>query len=228
MHLFVFLPERGDLSNWNYPELKKRFDFEKFKKLAPTSTYHCIWEDGQRHKFAKLCESIENEMKDAMIFEVSDDKEAEALMAIVNAGGNFKINQQTTRGYSYYWSSYESQLRYVFKDIDYDRMSTQAIFEILSKSEDKEKEKLEQKRKLKRLASLKRELDRFENAFNSYGDLVTDEFKKTVKQMAVDFTATHDSIKDEVKAERKEANKNKVSIRQKLSKFAIYNSRSKK
>jgi hypothetical protein len=226
MHLFVFLPFRGAISKYSYADIKKRLNFQTINNLAPGAKYFNVFEDNSRHKFATLCESIDNEMKDALIFEVEDDAEAKALLDNID---KLTITENVRHGsYNYYRSYYDLELRYVFKDIDYDRMSTQAVFEILSKSEDKEKEKIEQKVKIKRLGRLKKAMDSFVSTFNLYTDLTTDEFKKTVAQLNVDFNATHDEIKNEVAAERKEANKNKVSIRQKLSKFAVYNSRSKK
>lgn len=219
-YTFVFLPNYGSVSNWNYQDLSKRIDHVAIKTVAPTATFHSYFHDKTHCKFAKLCHSIDNEMQNAMIYEiVDDDKAAEALLAAPD-----QMISASSRN-SYYHSLY---LRYVFKDIDYDRMSTQAIFELFSKSEAKENEKDAQKRKLKQLARLKKEMDKFVGVFNWYPDLTTDDFKKTVAQLSTDFETNHDTIKQEITEDRKEANKNKVSIRQKLSRFAVFNSNSRK
>jgi hypothetical protein len=217
IYTFVFLPSYGTMHKWNYQEVYKRIDHVHIKTLAPTATFHSFFHDSTHCKFAKLCHSIDNEMQNAFIYEVTDEAEAQALMADMP-------KMILSARHSYYNSA---ELRYVFKDIDYDRMSTQAVFELLSKSVDKEKEKTEQKVKLKNLARLKKEMDKFVATFNWYPTLTTEDFKKTVAQLSKDFEANHDEIKQGITDDRKEANKNKVSIRQKLSRFAVYNSNAK-
>lgn len=168
-------------------------------------------------KLTKLFNSIDNEMKDAIVYEVENEDEAKLLLEDID-----KLVINTGNRYD------GMKVRYVFKDIDYDRMAEQQVYELLTKGEDVEKEKRERQRYQKNMNRLKKTIDNFTYALQSYSNFTTPEFRDGVLDALSGFGPMYDAKKKEMSEEKKLANKNKVSIRQKLARFAVYNSESKK
>lgn len=212
------MPNWGRWSTWSYNSSKKYIDHQFIKDNAPSAKMYSIYEDKIfESKFTKLCNAIDNEMKDAIVYEV--ENEAEGQFLLDNVEKLVVANRSRYDGI---------KVRYVFKDIDYDRMAEQQVFEILSKSDDAEQEKRERARYQKTMTRLKKNIDSFQSTINIYSNFLTTEFKDNVLNALADFGPMYEAKKKEMQEEKKQANKNKVSIRQKLARFAVYNSESRK
>jgi hypothetical protein len=212
------MPNWGRISTWSYKNYKNNINHQFIRDNAPSAKMHSYYDDKTyESKFTKLCNAIDNEMKDAIVYEVENDDEGKLLLDNLESLTNFSR------------SRYDGvKVRYIFKDIDYDRMAEQQVFEILAKSDDADQEKRERAMYVKNMNRLKKNIDNFQHTIQSYHRFLSTEFSNNVLTALADFGPMYEAKKKEMTEEKKQANKNKVSIRQKLARFAVYNSESRK
>jgi hypothetical protein len=211
MYLFVFADQSNKkVAERNYKKYFGHFDGRFLRYKAKNTKMYNVFEDGQIHELGKVFQVLGNRFETGFFLEVEDETTAEFLYQ--NRTEFFKEN---------YDRYHRLALFKVYKDIDYTKLATFAMMEMLSKTDADEQQKKELVSRKSKAESLKLYADILQQRIYINDCDLEDSVKESVTNAITALTADCARIIADVESERQSRNGNKTELRQILKSFEV-------